>query len=86
MEDSAVPTVVIRWKSMTSGRWSDARWANDTVTVVIPEFVVGHWYEQILHNQSALQIKLAMLGREHTVVTSVPYHVDAASADGSTNR
>ena len=64
----------------------DARWDNDIVTVVIPEFVVGHWYEQILHNQSALQIKLAMLGREHTVVTSVPYHVDAASADGSTSR
>jgi amino acid transporter len=64
----------------------DARCDNDIVTVVIPEFVVGHWYEQILHNQSALQIKLAMLGREHTVVTSVPYHVDAASADGSTNR
>jgi amino acid transporter len=54
----------------------DARWANDTITVVIPEFVVGRWYEQILHNQSALMLKAKLLFREGTVVTSVPYHVD----------
>jgi amino acid transporter len=56
----------------------DQRWQNDTITVIIPEFVVAHWYENILHNQSALQLKLAMLGRENTVVTSVPYHVHRA--------
>ncbi|HWC12050.1 MAG TPA: APC family permease [Acidimicrobiales bacterium] len=54
----------------------DARWDYDTVTVVIPEFVVGKWYEQILHNQSALLLKAKLLFREGTVVTSVPYHVD----------
>jgi hypothetical protein len=54
----------------------DARWDNDTVTVVIPEFVVGKWYEAILHNQSALFLKAKLLFREGTVVTSVPYHVD----------
>ena len=54
----------------------DERWDNDTITVVIPEFVVRHWYEQILHNQSALLIKGKLLFREGTVVTSVPYHVD----------
>ena len=54
----------------------DARWANDTVTVVIPEFVVGKWYEQILHNQTALFLKAKLLFREGTVVTSVPYHVN----------
>jgi amino acid transporter len=54
----------------------DARWANDTITVVIPEFVVGRWYEQILHNQSAFMLKAKLLFREGTVVTSVPYHVD----------
>jgi hypothetical protein len=51
------------------------RWGKGTMTVVIPEFVVGHWYEQTLHNQSALAIKLALLFRENTVVVSVPYHV-----------
>jgi hypothetical protein len=38
--------------------------------------VVGKWYEQILHNQSALLLKAKLLFREGTVVTSVPYHVD----------
>jgi hypothetical protein len=53
----------------------DDRWGRNTTTVVIPEFVVGHWYEQPLHNQSALALKLALLFRERTVVASVPYHV-----------
>ena len=50
----------------------DDRWGDATTTVVIPEFVVAHWYEQALHNQSALAIKVALLRRENTVVTSVP--------------
>jgi len=54
----------------------DSRWSNDTVTVVIPEFVVRRWYGQVLHNQSALFLKGKLLFREGTVVTSVPYHVD----------
>ena len=53
----------------------DDRWENDTITVVIPEFVVGKWYEHLLHNQSALFLKGKLLFREGTVVTSVPYHV-----------
>jgi hypothetical protein len=53
----------------------DARWENDTITVVIPEFVVDRWYEQILHNQSALFLKGKLLFREGIVVTSVPYLV-----------
>jgi hypothetical protein len=54
----------------------DARWDNDFVTVVIPEFVVHHWWEHILHNQSALILKGRLLFRKGTVVTSVPYHID----------
>jgi amino acid transporter len=54
----------------------DDRWQNDTITVVIPEFVVNRWYEHILHNQSALFLKGKLLFREGVVVTSVPYHVD----------
>jgi amino acid transporter len=60
----------------------DDRWDNDTVTVVIPEFVVGKWYEHLLHNQSALFLKGKLLFREGTVVTSVPYHVPALRPDG----
>ena len=54
----------------------DQRWNNDTITVVVPEFVVGRWYEHLLHNQSALMLKARLLFREGTVVTSVPYHVE----------
>jgi hypothetical protein len=54
----------------------DKRWNNDTITVVVPEFVVGRWYEHLLHNQSALMLKARLLFREGTVVTSVPYHVE----------
>ncbi len=53
----------------------DARWANDTITVLIPEFVVDRWFANVLHNQSALALKWALLRRDGTVVTSVPYHV-----------
>jgi amino acid transporter len=53
----------------------DARWDNDIVTVLIPEFVVRRWWEHILHNQTALFLKGRLLFREGVVVTSVPYHV-----------
>jgi hypothetical protein len=53
----------------------DARWDNDIVTVLIPEFVVRKWWEQILHNQTALFLKGRLLFREGVVVTSIPYHV-----------
>ncbi|MEO6121752.1 MAG: APC family permease [Acidimicrobiales bacterium] len=53
----------------------DQRWDNDTISVVIPEFVVEHWYQNVLHNQSALALKLALLDRQGTVVISVPYHL-----------
>ncbi|HEU4547584.1 MAG TPA: APC family permease [Microlunatus sp.] len=45
----------------------------DVVTVYIPEYVVGHWWEQILHNQSALRLKARLLFTPGVMVTSVPY-------------
>lgn len=54
----------------------DARYQNDVITVIIPEFVVKHWWEHVLHNQSALLLKYRLLFRRGTVVTSVPYHVE----------
>jgi hypothetical protein len=47
----------------------------DVVTVYIPEYVVGHWWEQILHNQSALRLKGRLLFTPGVMVTSVPYHL-----------
>lgn len=54
----------------------DERWDDDVITVVLPEFLVHGLWEQALHNQSALALKLALLWRRNTVVISVPFHVD----------
>jgi amino acid transporter len=44
------------------------------VTVLVPEYIPAHWWEQILHSQTALRLKASLLLRPNTVVTSVPYH------------
>jgi amino acid transporter len=44
------------------------------VTVVLPEIVVRHWWEHLLHNQTALSFKRLLLFEPNVVVTSVPYH------------
>ena len=51
----------------------------DVVTVYIPEYVVGHWWEQILHNQSALRLKGRLLFTPGVMVTSVPYHLASST-------
>ncbi len=50
----------------------------DVVTVYIPEYVVGHWWEQILHNQSALRLKGRLLFTPGVMVTSVPYLLESS--------
>ncbi|PRY30273.1 APC family permease [Umezawaea tangerina] len=51
----------------------------DVVTVFIPEYVVGHWWEQILHNQSALRLKGRLLFEPGVMVTSVPWQLASSS-------
>jgi amino acid transporter len=48
------------------------------VTVFIPEYVVGHWWEQILHNQSALRLKGRLLFMPNVMVTSVPWQLSSS--------
>ena len=48
---------------------------NHTVTIVIPEFIPARWWQQLLHNQTALLIKGALLFHKNVVVTDVPYHL-----------
>ncbi len=52
----------------------------DVVTVYIPEYVVGHWWEQLLHNQSALRLKGRLLFTPGIMVTSVPYQLASSAA------
>src|SRR5689334_17139883 len=48
------------------------------VTVFIPEYVVGHWWEQVLHNQSALRLKTRLLFMPNVMVTSVPWQLTSS--------
>lgn len=52
----------------------------DAVSVIIPEYVVGHWYEHLLHNQSALRLKGRLLFTPGVMVTSVPYQLESSEA------
>lgn len=49
----------------------------DTLTVILPEFVVAHWWEHLLHNQTALRLKAALFFRPGIVVTSIPQHLSS---------
>jgi amino acid transporter len=49
---------------------------DQVVTIVLPEFVPARWWQHLLHNQTALLIKGALLFRKGVVVTNVPYHLD----------
>jgi hypothetical protein len=49
---------------------------DDVVTVIIPEFVTTKWYHQLLHNQTAILLNLALRGRREIIVTSVRYHLE----------
>jgi hypothetical protein len=55
-----------------------------TVTVVIPEFVVEHWWEAFLHNQDALRLKGALYVVPWVVVINIPLHISAAKTQDPT--
>jgi len=56
----------------------------DVVVVYIPEYVLGKWYEQLLHNQSALRLKGRLLFTPGVMVASVPWQL--ASSEGQETR
>jgi amino acid transporter len=47
----------------------------DLVVVYVPEYVVGRWWEHLLHNQSAFRLKARLLFTPGVMVTSVPYQL-----------
>lgn len=52
-----------------------------TLTVLLPEFVVSHWWEYFLHNQTALRLKASLLFRPGIVVISVPQHLPSRNVN-----
>ncbi|HKX82639.1 MAG TPA: hypothetical protein VJL58_00335, partial [Pyrinomonadaceae bacterium] len=53
----------------------ESRRESDVITIVVPEFVPARWWQHLLHNQSSLLLKGALLFREGVVVTNIPYHL-----------
>jgi hypothetical protein len=50
----------------------------DLIAVFIPEYVVGRWWETLLHNQSALRLKARLLFQPGVMVINVPWQLDSA--------
>jgi len=49
---------------------------DNIITVVVPEFIPARWWQHVLHNQSSLLLKGALLFKKGVIVTSVPYHLE----------
>lgn len=50
----------------------------DLVMVFIPEYVVGRWWEKLLHNRSAFRLKSRLLFMPNVMTTSVPWQLQSA--------
>ncbi|MEJ2596957.1 MAG: APC family permease [Anaerolineales bacterium] len=54
---------------------ANQRQANETITIVVPQFVPQHWYHNLLHTQAAFLLRLALLFKPGIVITDVPYQI-----------
>ncbi len=52
----------------------------DVVCVHVPELVVGHWWERLLHNQTGFILRTRLLFAPGVMVTSVPYLLKSSDA------
>jgi amino acid transporter len=79
-------TVISPYRSLLTPllRYIDALDQGDPerpIIVVLAEFVPRHWWDALLHNQTALLLKLRLFARRNTSVLDVPYHLDDADTD-----
>jgi amino acid transporter len=54
---------------------ADQRQPNETITIVVPQFVPRHWYHNLLHTNAAFMLRMALLFKPGIVITDVPYQV-----------
>jgi amino acid transporter len=57
----------------------------ELVAVFLPEYVVSHWWEALLHNQSALRLKARLLFQPRVMMVSVPWQLSVGEQSGSTD-
>jgi amino acid transporter len=55
---------------------ANQRQPNETITIVVPQFVPRHWWNNVLHTQAAVLLRLALLFKPGIVITDVPYQVE----------
>jgi amino acid transporter len=48
---------------------------NEVLTIVVPQLIPRHWWDNLLHAQTARILRRALLGRKDIIVTDVPYHL-----------
>ena len=75
----ALVAPLIAYLDVLDRTWPDQKEAPITF-VIIPEYVARSWWERLLYNQASKQLRATLLGRPHTVVITVPYRRDDASA------
>jgi hypothetical protein len=51
------------------------RQSNEMLTIVVPQFVPSHWWENLLHNQDAILLRLALMFKPGVVLVEVPYQI-----------
>lgn len=56
-------------------RIAELRQPNETITIVVPQFVARRWWHNLLHAQTAVVLRLALMFRRGVVITSVPYQM-----------
>ncbi|USB34553.1 APC family permease [Paenibacillus sp. YPG26] len=61
-------------KFIDTVEWKKAE--SDHITILIPQFITKHWWQNLLHNQSSLMIRAYLITRKDVVVATVPYHMD----------
>lgn len=52
------------------------RQPNEVITIVVPEFVPRHWWNNLLHTQTALLLRMVLIFKKDIVITNIPYQVD----------
>jgi amino acid transporter len=52
------------------------RQPNEMITIIVPQFVPRHFWENVLHEQTALVLRMALLFKPGVVITEVPYRIE----------
>jgi len=52
------------------------RQPNEVITIVVPEFVPRHWWNNLLHTQTAFLLRMVLIFKKDIVITNIPYQVD----------